>query len=119
MSATIGGQSDSFVAAGTSGIGAGLRVVLTAARKIDLAGTSQAGIGVTVTASKDNTTPVEVRLINGGGSMFVVAADAFDVGTVVKRAANGKVSTGGGGADFGIAYTASAADGDVVVVYPL
>jgi hypothetical protein len=119
MSATIGGQSDSFVAAGTSGIGANLRVALTAARKIEPAGTGSAGIGVTVEASKDDKTPVEVKLINGGGSMLVTAADAFAAGVVVKRAANGKVSTGGAGADFGIAYGSSTGDGDVVVVYPL
>jgi hypothetical protein len=119
MSATIGGQSDSFVAAGTSGIGANLRVALTATRKIDVAGASAVEIGVTVTASKDNVTPVEVKLDNGGGSLLVTAADAFAAGTVVKRAANGKVSTGGGGADFGIAFGSSTGDGDVVVVYPL
>lgn len=117
--ANIRDNADSFVAASSSGIAGYIRVKLNSSRKLEVAGASDIEIGVTDYATKDGTTPAKVYLTNGGGSFDVVAGDAVAFGAVVKRAANGKVTTGGTGANFGIALGSAAADGDVIEVYPL
>lgn len=117
--ANIRDNADSFVAASSSGVAGYIRVKLNSSRKLEVAGASDIEIGVTDYATKDGTTPVKVYLTNGGGSFDVVAGDAVAIGAVVKRAADGKVTTGGAGANFGIALGSAAADGDVIEVYPL
>lgn len=119
MNATQSNGFDSFVAASSTGIAANVRVKLNDSNKLELAGASDIAIGVTLTKTADGTTPAPVKLANATGSVEVVAAGAFAAGTVVKSAADGKVVSGGGGHDFGIAFGSSTAASDVVVVYPL
>jgi hypothetical protein len=40
-------------------------------------------------------------------------------GAIVKRAANGKVTTDGAGSNFGISLGSAVADGEIIEVYPL
>jgi hypothetical protein len=117
--ATIDNSADSFVAASSSGVAANIRVKLNSAAKLEVAGASDREIGVTDFATQNGTTPVKVKLSNGGGSLEVVAGGAITAGAVVKRAASGKVTADGAGSDFGIAYGSADGDGDVIVVYPL
>jgi hypothetical protein len=119
MNATQSNGFDSFVASSSSGIAANVRVKLNDSNKIEVAGVSDIAIGVTLTKSTDNVTPVPVKLKNATGSFEVVAAGAFAAGVVVKSAADGKVVSGGAGHDFGIAFGSSTAASDVVVVYAL
>jgi len=117
--ATIDNSVDSFLAASSSGVGANLRVKLTANKTVEPAGASDTEIGVTDFKVNDEKTPVKVRLTNGGGSVEVIAGGAITAGSIVKRAANGKVTADGAGSNYGIAYGSATADGDYVVVYPL
>jgi hypothetical protein len=117
--ATINDSADSFVAASSSGVAANIRVKLNSNRKLEVAGASDIEIGVTDYKTKNDTEVVKVKLSNGGGSLDVVAGGNVPVGSVVKRAASGKVTTDGAGSDFGIALGSALADGDVIEVYPL
>lgn len=117
--ANIRDAADSFVAASSSGIAGDIRVKLNSSRKLEVAGASDIEIGVTDYETTNGTQVVKVNLTNGGGSFDVVAGGAVAIGAIVKRAANGKVTTDGAGSNFGIALGSAAADGDVIEVYPL
>jgi hypothetical protein len=117
--ATINDSADSFVAASSSGVAGKIRVKLNSDRKLEVAGGSDIEIGVTDYKTKNGTEVVKVNLTNGGGSFEVTAGGAVTPGAIVKRAANGKVTTDGAGSNFGIALGSAAADGEIIEVYPL
>jgi hypothetical protein len=57
-----------------------------------------------------------ISLVNGGGTSYGVAAEAFSIGDKVYSGASGKLVTAVTGALVGITLTAATADGDVIEV---
>lgn len=95
---------DSFLADSTAGIAANRRVMLVSgSRRITLAGATDVEIAVTKVAVTNNTTPVECRLVNGGGTVNVQTSGAVVQGDLVDRAADGMVVAGASGSVFGVA----------------
>jgi hypothetical protein len=102
-------------------IPAGRRVKYVAGNKCALASDSEIEIGVSILHSGKSSyaigEPVGVQLKHR--TVLCEAAGAFADGATVKRMASGKVGDTGSGADYGIAFGASAAAADLVEVLPL
>lgn len=82
------------------------------------AGATEAGVGVQDDVSQSTTQYVPVRLLNGGGSVGMIASKAIATEAPVYTAANGKItdSSAGGAVLLGTALEAAAADGDIIEV---
>lgn len=104
--------SRSFIAA--TDIGKDIRVKLTAANTVGIAGATEDYIGLTETPTKAGRA-VSVRLKNSGGTAFAIAAGAFAVNATVYGVADGKVDdVSTDNVVAGVALTAATADGDTI-----
>lgn len=81
-----------------------------------LAGAAVEEIGVTERPAFEALEDIPVRLRTAQGTVQMVALIAIAVGAVVRRAASGKVTTGGADTIVGTAMTAATADGDIIEV---
>ncbi len=108
----------SFVAYET--ILAGSRVTLRSDGLIEVSGIDDREIGNAILHSGKSSyaagDAVGVALVNHPGSITCIALDAIAKGEVVHRAADGKVSAGGPGDNFGVAFDDATTDGDPVEV---
>lgn len=116
MSQYVDGKFESFL--GAAAITAHLRVYLSAAGTVTLAGADNAGLGTMEAPSLAASGPCTVRLWNAEGTRKMVASEAITVGTLVYAAAAGKCSASGS-VPLGICLEASSADGNIVEISPL
>jgi hypothetical protein len=116
MSQYVDGKFESFL--GAAAIASHLRVYLSAAGTVTLAGADNVGIGTIEAPSLAASGPCTVRLWNAEGTRKMVASEAITVGTVVYAAASGKCSATGN-VPIGICLEAASADGNIVEISPL
>lgn len=116
MSQYVDGKFGNFL--GAAAITAHLRVYLSAAGTVTLAGADNAGIGTIESPSTAASGPCTVRLWNAEGTRKMVASEAITVGTIVYAAASGKVSASGN-VPLGICLEAASADGNIIEVSPI
>lgn len=116
MSQYVDGKFESFL--GAAAISAHLRVYVSAAGTVTLAGADNIGIGTIETPSLAASGPCTVRLWNAEGTRKMVASEALTVGSVCYAAASGKVAASGA-VPVGIVLEAASADGNIIEVSPL
>lgn len=116
MSQYVDTKFESFL--GATAIGAHLRVFVSAAGTVTLAGADNAGIGTIETPSTATSGPCTVRLWAAEGTRKMVANGAVSVGGLVYAAASGKVGSSGA-VPLGICLEAALADNNIIEVLPL
>lgn len=116
MSQYVDGKFESFL--GAAAITAHLRVYLSAAGTVTLAGADNIGIGTIETPCTAASGPCTVRLWNAEGTRKMVASEAISVGALVYAAASGKVAASGS-VPLGVCFEAATADGNIIEVSPL
>lgn len=92
--------------------GSAIEVVLSDATDIEI-GTAILYGGKDVYSEGD---AVGVKLLADGGTRTAIANGVIAAGATVKRQDDGKVGTGGGGDNFGIACESATTDGDMIEV---
>ncbi len=89
----------------------------SAARKVDIAGAGEEGIGFAIGAAVQDES-VGIKLYNAPGTRLVVAAKALDAGATVYGAAAGKVSDVSSGEPLGVLLQAASGDNSIVEMLP-
>lgn len=92
--------------------------VKSAAGVLATAGATEAGVGIQADATTAISQNALVRLLNGGGTVPMIASKAIAIDTSVYTAASGKItdSSAGGAVLLGTSLEAAGADGDIIEV---
>lgn len=103
-----------------SAIGKNIRVKLDNDGRVSIAGLAEKGIGTTTRAALAANDPVDVRLLTAPGTHKVTAIEGCAIGAVLYTEAAGKVqdTAASTAREWGIAFEAATADGDVIEAMP-